>query len=148
METKTAPSKVDRKLIIYSPTIKKITANHIDVQRIELDENYTRIDFLYYAPSHYQNGGWVQISKHTFIRPVGSEYKLKLMKAVNIPIAPQKHFFKSNRDLLSYTLYFPALSKGCTSIDIIEREINDGTWFNFYGISVEKVRKDVLIIGN
>lgn len=51
--------------------------------------------------------------------------------------------------MLTYTLYFPAVPKGCKEIDIIECENgNIGNWFNFYSVSIEKVRTKPLIVNN
>ena len=78
--------------------------------KIELDDELTKIDFIY--RNNYDSAGWVQISGNSFIRVAGSQVKLGMVKAVNIPIAPTKHFFKRKGDYLAYTLYFPALPKG------------------------------------
>lgn len=134
--------------LIYKPFVHQQNVEHMETMRIENDPEYTRIDFLYYACPRYVDGGWIQISRDTFIRPVGSNHRLKLVSAVNIPIAPTKHYFKSTRDILCYTLYFPPVPKGTKSIDIIENEILGGTWFNFYGVSMEIVRRDKIIVGN
>jgi hypothetical protein len=143
------PSVKELQKVIYNPSVKKKLSNHIETLRIDTDaEGLTRIDFLYRAPHYYINGGWVQISRHTFIRPCGSDKKLTMVKAVNIPIAPTKHFFKKSNEILCYTLYFPALPKGTSSIDIIEAEGPGGNWFNFYGVSVEKIRSEKIIVNH
>ena len=142
------PEIKEEEKIIFSPIITHKSNSSPDVLRIENDEEFTRIDFIYQARSYYINGGWVQISKDTFIRPCGSESKFKLLKAVNITIAPVKHYFKSTKELLCYTLYFPALPKGTSKIDIIESETPGENWFNFFGVSMERVRTEKLIVGN
>jgi len=134
--------------VVFSPNMKNKTIETTEILRIENEDDFTRIDFICYAPTRYINGGWVEILKDTFIRPVGTTHKLTLVKAVNIPIAPKKHYFRSKRDMLCYTLYFPPLPKGTTSIDIIESEASGGNWFNFYGVSMERVRSEKLIVGN
>lgn len=148
METTIEPLEKEKTIIRYNPTINNKCSSEIEILRIEFDDDYTRIDFLYRASSYYENGGWVQISRLTFIRMVGSEQKLRLLKAVNIPITPTKHYFKSTHDMLAYTLYFPALPKNCEKIDIIEGEVGGTKWFNFYGVSMNKVRNEVLICKN
>lgn len=135
--------------LVFNPMVKHQTSGHPEILRIENDAEFTRIDFIYYTCSYYENGGWVQMSERTFIRPVGSKLKLKLLKAVNIPIAPTKHWFKTTKDILCYTLYFPPVPNGTKVIDIIEKECaNDDTWFNFYAVSMESIRKEKLIVGN
>jgi hypothetical protein len=104
--------------------------SEIQVKKIELTENYTRIDFLYTAPDYYVNGGWVNVEKETFIRPVGSNAEFRLVYTNNIPFAPLKHFFRRSGETLMYTLIFPALPKDTKAIDIIENEESRDS-FNF-----------------
>jgi hypothetical protein len=105
----------------------------IQVKKIELTENFTRIDFLYTAPDYYDNGGWVNIAKETFIRPVGSNEEYRLVYTSNIPFAPLKHYFNRCGESLVYTLIFPALPKNTLAIDIIEKE-GLPNYFNFYNV--------------
>ena len=132
--------------LIYNPSVKSPPCSDTEhkIMRIEFDENLTRIDFVYSPPSKYQSGSWVQIYRHSFIRPVGTHQILSLVKAVGIPYEPKKHYFKSNKETLYYTLFFPALPKDVKEIDIIEKEIHYGSWFNFYGVSVQKIKQEVL----
>ena len=146
MEIKIAPLKVKRKNFVHNPRVEKGTKVDHQVLKIEMGDELTRVDFMYRNP--YDYSGWIQISGNSFIRVAGSQIKLGLVKAVNIPIAPTKHFFKRKGDYLAYTLYFPALPKGTKKIDIIEREASGGTWFNFYGVSMQTVWNDVLIVNN
>ena len=131
---------------VYNPFVKSppCSDSKHKIMRIEIDENLTRIDFVYVPPPEYQNGSWVEIDRNSFIRPVGTKHILSLVRAVGIPYAPRKHYFKSNKETLYYTLYFPALTKDVKEIDIIEKEIHDGTLFNFYGVSVQKIKQEVL----
>lgn len=112
-------------------------SDKICIKSIELTDAYTRIDFWYKAPDYYVNGGWIQIDPLSYIRPSGSNMRYSLFKAVNIPLAPQKFHFKRCGQLLSYTLYFPALPKDTKTIDIIEREA-PGTYFNFYSVQYQE----------
>ena len=146
MEIKIAPLKVKRKNFVHNPKVEKGTKVDHQVLKIEMGDELTRVDFMYRNP--YDYSGWIQISGNSFIRVAGSQIKLGLVKAVNIPIAPTKHFFKRKGDYLAYTLYFPALPKGTKKIDIIEREACGGTWFNFYGVSMQTVWNDVVIVNN
>jgi hypothetical protein len=69
--------------------------------------------------------------------PIGSTTKYRLIRAIGIPIAPLKHYFKHQGEYYSYSLIFPALPTGTSKIDIIEKEA-PGTYFNFYGIDYSK----------
>lgn len=134
--------------IIYRPMLKHQICHNAEIMRIKEEDDLTRIDFIYYATPYYKNGGWVQLEGGTFIRPIETKQRLTLVKAVNMPIAPTKHWFKSTKEFLCYTLYFPPLPKGTTAIDIIECDVKGGDWFNFYGISMERVRTEKIIVGN
>ena len=134
--------------LIYNPIVKYKTTKKIQVMRVELNEKFTRIDFAYNPDSKYINCGWVQMHDSCFIRPVNSKLKLSLIKAINIPIAPRKHYFKTVKDCLYYTLFFPALPINTKAIDIIELETNDPNFFNFYGVTTERIEKEVINVLN
>ena len=134
--------------LIFNPMVQHQTSFHPEVLRIQNEAEFTRIDFICYPDRIYVNGGWVQISRESFIRTAGSKERLKLVNAINIPIAPVKHYFKSIKDSLCYTLYFPPVPKGTTTIDIIECEAPGGTWFNFYSVSMERIKQKKLVVGN
>lgn len=129
---KTIQEKQKVGIVLYNPAGSNYKASQA-IKCIECTDEYTRIDFIYKAPSYYINGGWVQMESNCFIRPVGSETKYRLIQAINIPIAPTKHYFNRCGEYLRYTLLFPALPKNTRKIDIIEKEA-PGTYFNFYNI--------------
>ncbi len=149
-ETETTESieKTKIKTIIFNPKIRRQLNDGPEPIRIQQEEEYTRIDFVYKAKSYYHRGGWVNIRPDTFIRIPGSGDNFKLINAVNIPLAPQKHYFNSTKEWLAYTLYFPALPKGTSTIDIIEHEGPGGNWFNFYGVSLEETKRKPLFVEN
>lgn len=136
---------------IYNPDVLEGNTKNkqLEILRIRATEEYTIIDFFYHASKIYDNGGWVQISGDSFIRRSNGGEKLKLIKAVNIPIAPNKHYFKSQNDTLAYTLYFPALPSGTLLFDIIEFEPNlCGNFFNFYSVSFIRLFNPIKINSN
>lgn len=139
----------EKQTVVYNPATKHHVGDKLQVLRISTNENYTIVDFIYYAPQYYINGGWVSIDKSTFIRPKGKDLKLTLVKAVNIPMAPNKHYFKNKGDILLFSLYFPAVPIGTTTIDIIECDLDiEDNWFNFYGVSLQNSRAEVSICNN
>ena len=144
---KLKPSDKQQVVIYYTNAILNPNKSAV-LLRISLDDEFTKIDFLYQACNKYTNGGWVQIHDTCFIKPSGSDIKLKMITAINITIAPKKHFFKSKTDMLCYTLIFPPLPKGTEKIDIIEMETNDTSFFNFYGISMDQIRTEKIITSN
>ncbi len=136
-------------LQVFNPIVKHQVVSCTEVLRIELTNEYTRIDFICSPSKKYVSDWWVQIDRSTFIRPVGSKEKFTLVSAENITYAPIKTFLLDANVLHCYTLYFPRLPEGTSEIDIIERENTKNTdWFNFYGVSMEKVLSERLIIQN
>ncbi|MBI3500979.1 MAG: hypothetical protein HY063_04225 [Bacteroidetes bacterium] len=139
------PKITEKEKFIYSPDVKVKPCSETKhkILRLELDDDLTRIDFV------YNNGryGWAQIAADSFIRPVGTETCLPLVRAVGIPLAPQKYYFTKPNQNIYYTLYFPPLPREVRAIDIIEKEIPNSNFFNFYGVSVEKIKKEVITVG-
>ena len=134
---------------VYNPGLEYQDNSAIDVMRIVQEEELTRIDFAYRSSPKYINGGWVQIDKETFIRPITTGMRLTLVQAVNIPITPKKHWFKKAGQCLYYTLYFPALQDGVMAIDMIEREAaRPHNFFNFYGVSLERIARGIIMVNN
>jgi hypothetical protein len=134
---------------IYNPNLEYQDSSTADVMRIVQEEELTRIDFVHRACPLRINGGWVRIEPETFIRPVGTSMRLTMVQAVNIPIAPAKHWYKNKGQCLYYTLYFPALPDEVVAIDIIEREAaRPHNFFNFYGVSLERIARGVIIVNN
>jgi hypothetical protein len=134
--------------VIYNPAIKINSANSVEIMRIVRDDEFTKIDFAYSPCNKYHYGWWIRIEKDTFIRECGKSAKLRLIEAINIPYAPKKRFFKSKNTIGHFTLIFPAVSKSTKTIDIIERESGDADFFNFYGVSMIKVRTEVIVCNN
>lgn len=143
MKTTTTSTEKEKATRTYNPKINNKSDAEVEILRIEFNDECTRIDFLYHLPAKLGNWGWVQISKYTFIRGVGTKKKLRLLKVENITIAPDKHFLKRKNEVLSYTLFFPALPKNCEKIDIIESESGATNLFNFYGVSLYKIGNKV-----
>ena len=122
---------------VFENPISQYTPNeHLGVEKISLDDDFTRIDFVYIAPKHYINGGWIQMDSGCFIRPIGSEVRYKMLSAINMPIAPAKYYFKSKGQVHHFTLLFSPLPKNIKQIDIIEK-LNEGTYFNFFRVTLQ-----------
>ncbi|MFN7846322.1 MAG: hypothetical protein ACK5P4_03795, partial [Bacteroidota bacterium] len=100
--------------------------------RILSDSEGVKIEFRY--SNVYESSGWVRINSETFIRPEGTDLRLKMIKAEDIAVAPEKDILRSNGDMMFFSLYFPPLPQGTEFIDIIEYEEDDDTAFNFFSI--------------
>ncbi len=145
--------------IVYNPLIKFQTCEKTDILRITQKEDLTIIDFACYANARYINGGWARVQPGCYIRPVGSSDKLGILKAINIPFEPNKHYFKDKNDVLFFTLVFPGLPKGTLQIDIVDKEGCDGRYFdyhkkeewgymNIYAVVLSQVQRKVIKIWN
>ena len=121
-------------------------AETIEEFETKIDEGeLTVIHFETYPNQRYHAGWWVTVHPEIFIRAIGTKDKLWLVYAFNIPIAPAKHFFKHKNERLKVTLFFPALPKDTTHIDIIETLRKDvENPFNFYNVSMDKIRNGFL----
>jgi hypothetical protein len=133
--------------------------DNLQLLRITVTHLETKVDFGYQATSYYTNGGWIKISPKTFIRPKGTNKKLILTNATNIPYGPEKLHFNSSMEWRYFSLHFPSILEDSNnkkifeinhtepitmeSIDLIE---NDGnTAFNFYDIKLDNESKKSLI---
>ena len=95
-----------------------MTTNSCKILNIESNSQQVKIDFRYTNRHGY--GGWVRISPNCFIRPAGSDLQYTMLEAKDIPIAPKSITFRTDGDILYYTLTFPALPEDIHEIDIIE----------------------------
>ena len=106
--------------------------------RIELHSEYTKIDFGYQTSSYYIKGGWVKIAPITYIKVNNNEEHLTLIDAINIPIAPKKHDFDTQKDWLYFSLIFPPIKIEDCLMDMIEAYKGEPTDFNYYNIVIKK----------
>ena len=106
------------------------------INKIEFSEQ-TRIEFYYKPPSRYDKGGWIHIDGETYITTDGGITKLKLIESVDIPIAPEKHYFTEANTTHIFWLIFPKISPKIKTLDIIERN-EPGTYFNFFQLDLTR----------
>jgi hypothetical protein len=133
---------------VFKNPISQHTPNeHLGIEKISLEDDFTRIDFVYIAPKKYSNGGWIQIDSGCYIRPIGSDVRYKMIRAIDIPIAPTKYIFKRCGEVHHFSLLFPALPKSVKFIDIIER-LAEGTYFNFFKVALQHQEPTLIRIIN
>jgi len=123
-------------LRLFNPTVYDRNTS-AKIQTIDLNEEYTRIEFKYTSSQEYINGGWIKMERNSFIRDTLSKRTYPLLFALNIPIAPEKFHFRRKGQVHYYTLVFPALPKSTKTIDIIEKEA-PGNYFNYYNIEYQR----------
>ena len=131
-----------REIIFVEPKYETFTSD-IQLLRITLSARETKVDFGYKASEIYYAGGWITISPETFIRPKGTDQKLILINATNIPYGPEKHHFNSKLEWRYFSLYFPSLDENVDEFDLIEKETKliDPTQFNFYQVKLNEKDK-------
>jgi hypothetical protein len=132
-------------IVISNPTCADINGN-LQLLRITITAAETKVDFGYQATSYYIKGGWIKISPKTFIRPSGSNKKLILTNATNIPYGPEKFHFNSSIEWRYFSLHFPPIVNEnaeleINRIDLIEQENGDSSDFNFYDIHLDEKSK-------
>jgi hypothetical protein len=126
--------------IISNPEHSRMKVNP-QLLRITLTTDETKIDFGYQASDYYTNGGWIKISPKTYIKPKGTNKKLILTNAANIPYGPEKLHFNSSIEWRYFSLFFPPLQEGVDAIDLIEQEHGTDNDFNYFGIIINDEEK-------
>ena len=123
-----------------------LTTNEaFELQTQTQEGELTVVKIVTHPNSEFTEGWWVSVRPEIFIRPTGTQDKLGLVYAFNIPVTPEKHFFSYLGECLLFTLFFPALPKGTTHIDIIEVEGSKSRHhFNFLNVPMSIVNKDYL----
>mgnify|MGYP001581244882 CR=1 FL=1 len=124
------------KYLYNLPEHKSVGRINPALLRIIITPAYTKIDFGYQTIRYYEKGGWVRISKDTFIRIKATGEKFTMTKSENIPVAPVRHNFKSTKDWLYFSLYFPPMPPKTKWIDIIEAEPGTPNDFNYHDIEL------------
>jgi len=127
-----APDTIPELIPLYNPDGMMQTPG-VKIKSIWPGPQFTRIDFIYQSPQYYINGGWIQIDPHCYIQCSESGLCVPLIRALGIPVAPQKHYFKNSGVYFAYSLFFGALPQNTSRIHCIEKS-KPGRYFNFYNI--------------
>ncbi|HHJ11026.1 MAG TPA: hypothetical protein ENK25_09100 [Bacteroidetes bacterium] len=123
------------------PEVDKVkNSRRIEIVKVELTDEFTIIDF-YYAPIRTENstvGEWICVSNKYYITPAKMDMRKYLIMAKNVSICPKStKVITTQREDITYQLYFPPLETGIYKIDIIEKK-SGGT--NFYGVHINNQR--------
>lgn len=100
------------------------------------EEAYTIIHCSYWSSNKYINGGWVQMWDTTYLQNEFSNERLPLLHAIDVPLAPSKHWFKNPGEFFPFTLIFGKIPADWARFDLIEPVSN--------GFSVLDIRKNDL----
>ena len=128
--------KPGAKYVFVTP-MHKTTCTNVQLLRVILHPDYTKVDLGYHTTSLYRRGGWIRMSEETFIQVISLGEKLKLTGNENIPNDGIKHEFKSTKDCLYFSLFFPPIPLKTCKFNLIEKENSTGNDFNFYDVELK-----------
>jgi hypothetical protein len=130
--------KKDKKeTLLFQMRADREAWDNLQLLRVILHEEYTKVDFGYAASGYYIKGGWVRIHDCISIDSKTDGKSYKFLEAENIPVYPEQHHFESKRDWKYFTLYFEPLPYKDCVFDIIEQDPNDPNDFNFFDIHLK-----------
>ena len=84
------------------------------------EEGFTYLHCTYITSPKYVSGWWVNMHQTSYLTTGKGDEKLTMLNAMNIPLAPKKHYFKKFGDSLKFTLIFPAVPKQWKVFDFVE----------------------------
>ena len=109
------------------------TPETLEIIEIELGSEATLVKL---SIENRVKEGYFCADKNTYLI-TDQGFKIKLERAIGIPICPQIYKFKAPGEKLYFTLHFPALPIGTSWIDLIE-ECGE-MCFSVYGITLDPV---------
>ena len=147
--------------VLFTQIVKsQITLNPVNesqgnanlvMKQVEITKNQTVISFVHTSPfaTSPDNISWVEIEPKIQIIAVGGKRIFKFIKAEGIPVAPDRHVYKSKDEKLFFKVYFEKLDPGIEKFDLFECTSGDRiVCFNFYGVKInnpEIIKKQVAI---
>ena len=100
--------------------VKDLTAIQTLVNEFQ-EESCTIVHCTTIGKTKYVNGGWVNVHPTTVLIKSNSFLEeIPMLHAINIPLAPRKHHFKKQGDVIRFILYFPVIPKDWTQFSLIE----------------------------
>ncbi len=127
---------------VTTPFVSFKEAGATTIEKIDVTPKNTVITFKHITGT---KGNWVELNKSIYLQDANGEDRYNFLKAEGIPLRPAKHYAANDNDALIFKVYFEKLKPGTKSINIIERALspmerngNLSTYFNFYGVSLDK----------
>jgi hypothetical protein len=93
------------------------------------EKSFTLLHCSYFSKHYYVDGGWVNIWPTTYLIDTITGQQLELIHEINIPVAPNKFYFKKAGQLKNFTLIFPAIPKDWAYFDFIEKAADHSIGF-------------------
>ena len=113
---------------VANPTVSNDYADRADIKSVKITDSYTIIEVT--TNNAISGGGyyqWCNIDRYTYISANGKKYTL--VKAEGIKTAPDKTYFSSSGQDLTFKLYFPAIPKTTESLNLVENSESDWRWY-------------------
>ncbi|MCC8426987.1 hypothetical protein [Mucilaginibacter sp. UR6-11] len=129
---------------ITNPLVGNSDDPYTTVSSVETNKQFTIVTLEYTAAGE---NAWAQLNKEIYLQTDLDNRHYNYIKSEDIPLAPAKHIFSKEGDKLTFRIYFEKIPATAKSINIIERaggSNNGSTFFNFYNVSLEKSRGDVM----
>lgn len=115
-----------------NPSINTNCSNNTRILSVTLEDNRTIVKMS--DNNRNRNGGyyaWMTLDPQTYIMANGHKYTLT--KTDGIALSPNKTYFSYEGETKTFTLYFPAIPRSTSSIDLVESSISE---WRFYGIQL------------
>ncbi|WP_207535499.1 hypothetical protein [Desertivirga arenae] len=126
--------------VFENPYYKTSDDQTTTITRIEQTPKSTIITF-----EHMQTAeGWIALSKSIYLQNAEGDQMYKFIKAEGIPLSPQKKSLKGDEGKFIFKVHFERVPSTIKTINIIERAIprdEAGSYFNFFGVSMDKTGK-------
>ncbi len=85
------------------------------------ETGYTYLHCVYTTSPKYSFGWWINIYKTSYLISRQTGETLCMLDAINIPLAPKRHYLRKFGDSLHFVLVFPQIPKHWSRFDFIER---------------------------
>ncbi len=121
---------------IINPQIDQNEDPNTKITSIETNSLFTIVHF---ETAMQGDSAWTQLNKEIYIQTNVDRRHYNFVKAEGIPISPAKHYLKTSKGKLPFTVFFEKIPAAAKSIDVIERagmSYGGESFFNFYGVSL------------
>ncbi len=107
-----------------NPQYEKRTNTRVDIDKIEITTKYTIVSFTYKS----EFSGHACVDEAMYIQDIKTGKKYNLIKAVGIPVCPERKVFSEKGYEFSFRLYFPKVPYSVRYVNLVE-DMHNG--FNF-----------------
>jgi hypothetical protein len=117
----------------HNPNFSLKSHETLEITKVEITPDNTTVSLMI---ENRIDGGSFCADKNIYIIYPDNN-RVRLQKAIGIPICPENYKFRSIGEKLAFSLNFPPLKSGTEWIDIVEECATNCFWF--YGITLNNV---------